>query len=555
MRRCLEKSPDERFQSSRDIGFALSDAASLVTGEEKAGAAGSDSRAVVAPPRSRRALLWAGLGAGVLAAGLVAVLLVARNRKPEASGVPKVDSIAVLPLENLSRDPEQEYFADGMTEALITNLARIGALRVISRTSVMHYKGARKPLPQIARELDVDAVVEGSVLRAGDRVRITAQLIHAPTDRHLWAEDYERPLRDVLSLQSEVARAIAREIEIRLTPQQVQRLAARPVDPEAYEAYLKGRYFWNKRSSEGLKQAIAFFERATSKDPTYAPAHAGLADCYTILGSRRLLPPAEAFSKARKAAEESVQLDESLAEGHTSLGAALWNELDYAGAEREFRRAIELNPSYATARQWYGEWLNERGRHREALAELRRAVESDPLSLIVRSSLAGTHYFAGDYDVAAEQLRKVLEMDPAFLAAYYYLGRTLLAQGKPREAIAEFLKFEENGSIPSPVLAAMGYAYAAAGESAKARELFEDLRERSRRGYVSPLDFAILHAGLREKDQAFARLREACAERAGNVGEVGVDPLFDSLRSDPHFAEILRCLGLKNEASSRGGAG
>lgn len=293
----------------------------------------------------------------------------------------QIESLAVLPLENLSRDPEQEYFAEGLTEALITTLAKIGELRVVSRTSAMQYKGARKPLPEIARELGVDAIVEGTVLRAGDRVRITAQLIDAPKETHLWAESYERDLRDVLALQAEVAQAIAREVQVKLTPQEQAHLGqVHPVDPEAYEAYLKGRYHWNRRSGEGCGKAIQCFQQTIAKDPTFAPAYSGLADCWSLLGSWSMVAPDEGCGKAKGLALQALERDRSLAEAHASLAwATMWYDYDFSAAENEFERSLELNPRYVTGHTWFGFFLATMGRNEEAYTELKRAHSPRPL--------------------------------------------------------------------------------------------------------------------------------------------------------------------------------
>ena len=349
-------------------------------------------------------------------------------------------SVAVLPLANFSGSAEDEYFVQGMTESLITDLAKIGSLRVISRTSVMRYKGANKPLTEIARELNVETIVEGSVLRSGDRIRITAQLIDAASDRHLWAQSYERDLRDVLKLQSEVAGAIAREIKIKLSPQEQASLANTPrVDPEAYQAYLKGRFHWNKRTEQGFRKGIEFFEEAIEKDPRYALAYAGLADCYALLAATGYSGAAtqEAVSKAADAARRAIELDDSLSEAHTSLGYIKFRfEWEWVAAEREFRRAIELQPGYPTAHQWYAMCLGLLGRTEEALTEMRRALALDPLSLTINAGLARTLASAGQLDRAVEQIWKVLEMEPSFTQAYFDLGLIYAEHGKVEEAIA-----------------------------------------------------------------------------------------------------------------------
>jgi TolB-like protein/Flp pilus assembly protein TadD len=456
--------------------------------------------------------------------------------------LPRIESIAVLPLANLSGDPEQEYFADGMTEELITNLGKISALRVISRTSVMRYKKTEKPLPQIARELGVDGIVEGSVLRVGDRVRITAQLIQAEQERHLWAESYERDLRDILALQSEVARAIASEIKVRLTPQEQTRLAsARPVNPDAHEAYLKGRYFWNKRTEEGLKKGIDFFGQALEKDPAYALAYTGLADCYYLLADYRFVPWKEAYPRAKGAATKALELDETLAEAHTSLALIKDRyEWDWPGAEREFKRAIELNPNYATAHHWYSNYLEEMGRHDEAIAEIKRAQQLDPLSLIINAVVGLRFRSARRYDEAIEQLRKTLEMDPNFAMAHFLLGGVYKQKGQYESAIAEYQKGRSASGGSVHLLAALGRAYAAAGKRRKALKILGELKELSKRRYVSASFVASIYVALGEKDQALEWLEKGYRDRDAAMVGLNWVPTFDPLRSDPRFEDLLR---------------
>lgn len=454
-----------------------------------------------------------------------------------------IDSLAVLPFADLSADPAEDYFADGMTEALIADLAKIEALRVISRTSVMRYKGTRKPLPEIAQELKVDALVEGSVLRSGQHVRITAQLVEAATERHLWVETYERDLRDILALQREVAQAIAREIRITVTPQEQAHLAsARPVNPEAYQAYLKGRYFWNKRTADGFKKGTEYFQQAIERDPHYAPAYAGLADCYNMLNNYDVLPPRDAAPKAKAAATKALEIDHTLAEGHASLAFTLmYYDWDWSGAEREFQRAIELNPSYAEAHHWYGLYLTAMGRFDEAMAEIRRAEGLDPLSLIINTNVGWVFYFRRQYDQAIEQYRKTLEMDPSFLSAHVKLGWAYEQKQMYEEAIAEFQTVLTR--LGDDVLTELGHAYAVAGQKDKAIKVIAQLRGRAKRRYVSPYLVATIYAGLGETDQAFAWLEKSYDSRCGWLSWLRVDPRLDALRADLRFASLLRRLG------------
>jgi TolB-like protein/Flp pilus assembly protein TadD len=451
-------------------------------------------------------------------------------------------SLAVLPLENLSRDPEQEYFAEGMTEALITTLAKIGDLRVVSRTSIMLYKGVRKPLREIARELEVDAIVEGTVLRAGDRVRITAQLIDAAKESHLWAESYERDLRDVLALQSELARAIAREIRIKLTPVDQARFAeARPVDPDAYEAYLKGRYHWNKRSGEGLKKGVQWFQQAIAKDPTYASAHMGLADCLSVLGWGGFVAPDEGCGSASSLLLRALEMDRGSGEAHASLGfATMLYDYDFANAEREFERSIELSPRYATAHQWFGLYLALMARFEEAYTELMRAVRLDPQSLMIRVTLGFVCWCWRRYDQAIEHFERALEIDPNFIWAHGDMGFTYVEQLKYDDAIAAGRKAVELSQGAPTFIALLGDEYAVAGRLAEARETLEQLQELSKQRYVTPYVVARIHAAMGETDEALHWLESAYRERAAFMVVLKIDPRFDNMRSNPRFDDLLR---------------
>src|SRR5438552_1856589 len=475
----------------------------------------------------------------VLSLPILAVWLIrSRGRAPTG-----IRSLAVLPLDNLSGDASQDYFADGMTDELITDLAQISALRVISRTSVMVYKGARRPLPEIARELNVDAVVEGTVLRSGEQVRITAQLIQTPADRHLWAESYEGDLHDTLALQKKVARAIAEHIRIELTPKEQAVLKnAKVVNPEAYEAYLKGRYFWNKRTADGLKKAIDYFNQAIEKDPNYAQAYTGLADSYALLGDWEygILAPKEAFPRAKAAATKALALDNTLGEAHTSLAFSLdLFDWDWASAEREFRRAIELNPGYATGHHWYAWHLSEMGRNREAIAEMRKAQNLDPLSLIISADVAEILLVAHSYDQAIEQSRKTIDMDPNFAVAHYELGQALVQKHMYKEAIAELQKAIELSGGSTTCTSNLAFAYAASGRRKEAVKILSDLKNRSKQ---NASEIALMYVGLDEKDQAMTWLEKAYEQRFNP--SILLRPAFDPLRSDPRFQNLVRRIGL-----------
>ncbi len=497
----------------------------------------------------RRSRLAAFAVSALIVVGIVAVFLGLnpgglRERILGGGGPRRIDSLAVLPLENVARDPEQDYFADGMTEALITDLAKIDGLKVISRTSVMRYKGMKGPLPEIASELNVDAVVEGSVLKDGNRVRITAQLIDAATDRHLWAETYEREFDDVLALQRDVARAVATQVRNRLTPRERDRLAAaRPVDPAAYEAYLRGRYHWNKRSLEGLEKSIEYFQQAIRADPDYALAHAGLADAYVIMGVNDYgaLRPREAMARAEAAAKRALQLDETLGEAQASLAIARFSfEWDWPEAERRYKQAIELNPNYATAHHWYAFFLAAMGRHEEAIVEIHKARELDPLSLIINANTGWILYLARRYDEALRQFQGTLEMDPEYGVARIYLGLAYEQLGESELAINQFRGLIAKEGASPPLHSALGHAYGLAGNTAQARKVVRELEERSRREYVPPHLIARVYAGLGEKDKSMEWLRKAYIERIGDLVFVNVDPTFDPLRSDSRFQDLLR---------------
>jgi TolB-like protein/DNA-binding winged helix-turn-helix (wHTH) protein/Tfp pilus assembly protein PilF len=496
---------------------------------------------------------WAVAVAGGLVVAVVAVLFALniaglRDRVLRAVGAVRelplhIQSIAVLPFENLSHDPEQEYFADGMTEELITNLGKISALRVISRTSVMRYKKTDKPLPEIARELNVDAVVEGTVQRSGDRVRITANLLHAPTDRHLWAESYERDLRDVLTLQSQVARAIAEEIRIKSTPEERTRIASpRPVDPEAYDAYMKGLAAMSNVGR--LDIAIKYFQRAIEKDPNYAMAYAGLADAYSELGNDELISPQESYPKAEAAALRALEIDGTLADAHRRLGwCKLRFDWDWSGAESEYRRALQLNPSSAGAHWGYGKFLSFLGRMDEARAEIKRARELDPLSSPPYWLMGDVFYLSRQYDEAIEQLRKTIEIfhlvEPD-AGMHNLLGRSYKGKGMFKEAIAEHEKAVALLPETPLYLGMLGNVYGLAGKKAQALKVLDQLKEQSKRKYVAPYDIALVYIGLGDKDQAFAWLEKAYQAHSNDMSNLKQDPMFDPLRSDPRFQDLLR---------------
>ncbi len=532
--RCLEKEPGRRYQRGGEVQAALE---AIQTGAAAPWAAWRYRMA-----RRRGLALAAALIAVIAVVGVMVGLNIGglRDRLRGGATAPRINSIAVLPLENLSRDKEQDFFADGMTEELITNLAKIAALKVISRTSVMRYKGTQKPLPEIAKELNVDAVIEGSVLREGGQVRVTAQLIQASTDQHLWAESYQRNLRDILALQDEVARAIANEIKVKLTQQDRTRLArAGTVNPEAYEAYLRGRFCWNKRTEEGEKKGLEYFQQAIERDPGYALGYAGVADSYIVLGAHGHLPTQEAFPRARAAAQKALAMDDNLAEAHTSLGSVkTFYDWDWPGAEIEFKRAIELNPNYATAYHWYSHYLVAVGRLDDAVAAIKRARELDPFGVTINIWLAETLYYARQYDPAIDQYRKTIEIYPDWAPALYgSIGNVYEQKGIQAEAVNNWersLKLSGDAQ-----LTAQRRAYSNGGFKGYLQQALAEIKERAQRENVSPLEFASFYARLGDKNQAIAWLAKAIEERNPWL-YLEAEPQYDGLRSDPRFQDLLR---------------
>jgi len=506
------------------------------------------------PPTQRRkaALRLAVAVAASLALGLLVWrgLAMLSPHRSAALGAASIHSIAVLPFTNLSGDPNQEYFADGMTDALITDLAQIGSLRVISRSSAMRYKGVRKPLSEIAKELNVDAVVEGSVARSGNRVRIDAQLIQAPTDRHLWARSYERDLSDVLVLQGDLARAIAAEIQAKMTSQEQQRLAnARSINPAAQEDYLKGLYYWGRRPL-GLQKGIEFFQQALEKEPTYALPYAGLALSYATMGSweNGILPPREAMPKAKAAGQRALELDDTLSQAHAALAyVQLHYDWDWAAAEKEFQRAIELNRNDPIAHHWYSHYLTAAGRNEESLAESKRAQELDPLDPVISIHLAWLYYYGHHYDKVIEQSQMVLEANPQSFWPHFDLGWAYEKKGMFERAIAEFQKTRTLSPASTFATAGLGHAYGMAGNRAEAVQILRELIEQSKKGYVPAFDVAVVYEGIGDDEHAFEWLEKAYAERSSWLVYLKQDPRFDSLHSNPHFQDLLRRVGVPRE--------
>ncbi|MGA8223079.1 MAG: tetratricopeptide repeat protein [Candidatus Acidiferrales bacterium] len=487
---------------------------------------------------------------GIAGLSLVILFLTREQIWPRTDLGPEKIMLAVLPFENLSGDSQQEYFSTGLTEEMITQLGDLepNRLGVIARASVMQYKGAKKDARQVGRELGVDYILEGSVRREGDRVRITAQLIQVKDQTHLWARDYDRNLRDILALQSDVAGAIAQEIKLKLTSEESARLAGAPaVNPEAYELYLKGRYFWNKRTEDGFVKAIGYFEQATAIDPKYAQPYAGLADAYALLGSmpNHEISRGEAMPKAKESALKALQLDSSLADAHTSLAfVEMHYEWDWPGSGKEFKRALELNLNYATAHQWYAVWLMSQGKQDAAIEEERRAQEADPLSTIIKTDTAQLLLYDGRYDEAVQQAQSALEIDPGFLLGHLYLGEAYAARNDYQQAISEFQAALAINPTDFWAATELARTYALAGQRRKSEAILRGMLHGAKDGEDIGVELAIAYAALGENDQAFAWLEKAYQHRAGSLILFNVVPEFQSLHVDPRFDDMAQRIGL-----------
>jgi len=539
--KCLEKDPENRYQSSKEVVVDLRRLVMPSTGA-----------LAVAPPRGRRYGVMTGVISVVLLAGMLVGLNVGdwRNRLLKRASPGRIESLAVLPLENLSGDPQQDYFADGMTEAMITEVAQISELKVTSRTSVMQYKHSKKPLREIAKELGVDAVLEGAVQRSGGRVAITAQLIQASTDRHLWAKSYQREMSDVLALEREVAQNVAEEVGVKLgSSKQAYIAAARAVNPEAQEDYLLGLHDLRSGTRAGTEKAIGYFQAAIEKDPNGALFYAGLANAYRSLSSL-YMAPLDAMPKARAAAVRALELDETLAEPHASLGAVkLFHDWDWSSAQKEFRRALELNPSLVEAHLGEATYLATLGRFDDALAEDKLALSLDPASPRARVASLSHSYLARRFDRAIEECRKTIELAPNVGTPHAILGLVLSSEGRSADAIVEAQNGARLSGSPSH-LAMLGYVYARAGNRTEAKEVIARLAEQSKQRYVCSFDVAGVYVGLGEPDRGLQWLEKAYSERSDCLVWAGVDPRMDPLRSDPRFEEFLRRIGLPPRGSS-----
>jgi TolB-like protein/Flp pilus assembly protein TadD len=493
----------------------------------------------------------------VVIAGAISVSLFFLGRytsSKQSEGVElPAKSIAVLPFDNLSPDPNNVYFAAGIQDEIVTRLSKIGELKIISCTSTHRFKSSPDDLPAIAKELGAANILEGRVQRTADEVRVNVQLVKAVTDSRLWADTFDRKLTDIFAVESEIAKTVAETLQAKLTGAEQHAIAARPTEnTEAYQLYLKGRFFWNKRTGQNLNKAADYFNQAIAADPKYALAYVGLADAYVLMPFYGAGTPQDCYPKAKAAAKKALELDDALAEAHTSLAYVLQvYDLDFDGSIREFQRAIELNPNYATAHHWYGiELLISLGRFDEAIRELKRGLELDPLSLPINGALGRTYYFARRYDEAIEQLRKTSEMDPGFYYAHWNLGSSLVAKGAIGAAIGEYQKARALSDDPF-VLGLLGHAYASSGNKMEAEKILDQLKELSKERYVSAYSFALVYLGLGDKEEALRWLEQSYQDRTGNdLIYFRVEPLLDPLRGEPRFEELVtKVFARKNQSS------
>jgi eukaryotic-like serine/threonine-protein kinase len=537
VRRCLQKNPDERFQSARDLGFALREIAS-----------GSGVVEVTAAPRRMvRPLL---IAAAVIVIALSA-FVVKRGLLGHFAGTPQIHSLAVLPLTNVSGDPQQDFLADGITEQLISDLAQVEGMRVTSRTSAMLYKGSKESLAEISRKLDVDTIVEGSIVRSGDRVKVTADLVNAKTDEHLWAQTYERDLRDVLTLQRDIARAVAQKVQIQLTPAASARLNEQPprVDPNSYDAYVRGRYYLTKGGAADRAKAVEEFQQALDADPTYAPAYSGLGEAYAQMGYYNDFAPNDTFPKAKAAANRALNLDPRLAEAHACLGFVhMYYDWDFSAADAEFRKAISLNPNLATAHQDYGIFFAAMMRSPEAIREMDTARSLDPLSTQVAASRGFVLYYAREYPEAAKALQDAIAMGPKATSPHFWLGRVYQAQGKLPDALVEFRAGESNWI---PTIAGLGYVYGRLGQRNEALKILQSMDDQSHKHFVTPYATALIYLGLGDKEKTLDFLARSFNERSNWLVWLLQDPRWDAMRSEPRFQEIVRKVGFPPEAIQR----
>lgn len=529
--RCLEKEREKRFQSAEEIVTEFHKLQQEISG-------------YVSASRKPSKLWW-----GVTATVGVLLLIALYFLIPLKPAHDDTKSIAVLPFVNMSADREDEYFSDGITEELINALSKLEGLRVAARTSSFVFKGKTEDISKIGQQLHVSTVLEGSVRRAGNKLRITAQLINVTDGFHLWSETYEREMQDIFDIQSDVAQQIADALKAKLSPSEKKRIEKKPtVNLDAYTFYLQGRYFWNKRTEEGFRKAIEYFELAIQKDSNYAAAYAGVADCYNLLSAYSLMSPEESVIKSKAAALKALEIDNTLAEGHEALAhVGMLYEWNWSDVEREFKQAIALNPDYATAHQRYAIYLTAQGRMDEAIEEIKRAQELEPLSLIINTDVGLIAYLKGDYSRAIEECRKTLALDSDFTVAHFALGMIYEQLGKFTEAIAAFQNAVNLAKGNSIYLSALGHAYAAAGRRSEADRVLAELMSMSKQRYVSPYGIATVYTGMAEKERAIAWLQKASQDRSVWLIHlhIKVDPRLNGLRSDPRFIGLLKKMALE----------
>jgi serine/threonine protein kinase/tetratricopeptide (TPR) repeat protein len=555
VRRCLAKEPEKRYQSIKDVAIELEELLQdlkgvpeleqtvppAAAGTAETGAAWPTSSAeyvVSSISRHRRAALAAML----LAAGIALVSWYYFHSQDKKVAI---HSIAVLPFTNVNKDMEMEYLSDGISESLINRLSRLPDVKVIARSSAFKYKGTELDLNDVAKALGVEAILTGRVTQRGENLSISVELVNAGDKTQLWGDQYDRKMSDLLAIQREIAREIVEKLKLRVSGDEKVLAKHFTESNEAYQLYLKGRFYWNKRTDEALRKSIECFKQAIETDPSFALAYAGLADCYVVPAI--LLPPREVMPKAKAAAMRALELDETLAEAHASLGRVLAAyDWDWTGAEKEYKRAIELNPRYAIAHQWYGGYLDAMGRHNEAIGERKRALELEPLSLIVNFELGLAYYYARDYDQAIEQFKKTVELDQNFPPPHNFLPASYEQKGMYSEAIAEFKKAIPltGGSEWTLAKAGLGHAYAVTGQKSEARAVLDELKQDSGQGYVSANSIALIYAGLGEKDEAFAWLEKGYEQRAFQMQWIKIEPRWDSIRTDPRFQDLMRRVGL-----------
>ena len=498
------------------------------------------------PKRSGRSSAWIHviIVAGAIGAGL---FFFGRYTNSRQSAKTPEKSIAVLPFENRSEDKANAYFAEGVQDEILTRLSKIADLKVTSRTSTQHYKSVPENLAEIAKQLGVAHILEGSVQKSGDAVRVNVQLIKAANDSQVWAETFDRKLTDIFSVESDVAKAIADQLRAHITRQEEQVIAAKPTkNIEAYDAYLRGRYFWNKRTSDGIKHAIEHFQQSIERDPDFALGHAGLADSYIALTFYNFAAPHETMPKAKESAIKALALDDTLAEAHASLAHILMNyDWNWSAAEKEFKRSIELNPDYATAHQWYAiHYLTATGRFEEAVREMKKALQLEPASLVMNTFMGATLYYAGRYDEAIDQCRRTIQMDPNFAVAHWHLGLAY-EQKQILGAATEEFKKAISLSGGSPLMrAALGRAYAKSQKKHEANEMLNELNELAKRQYASAYEIATIYVALGDNEQAFQMLAKAYAEHSFHLANLNVCPQFKSVRSDPRFQDLVQRVGL-----------